>query len=126
MGTTSNGVDQLILGANVSVIKGNVEFLSEFTQVTNEGQRTGTEGTTTGFYALGSYSFDDLSPFIKFDLLDPDDADPIFSPGKTTALSVGARYDMSYLASVKVQYTNRDVEGADKENLLRAQFAIGF
>jgi len=119
-------VDQLIMSANVSVNKGNVELLTEFAQVTNKGQRTGTKGTTTGLYALGAYTFDDLTPFFKFDLLDPDDADPIFSPGKTTAFSVGVKYDLSYLAAVKVQYTNLDVEGADKENLLRTQLAIGF
>jgi hypothetical protein len=124
--TAETGVeDENIFGLDLHYTRGGLELLSEYFYFTNS------DASSNAFYAQLSYSFDLLTPFTRYELLDVDESDPYM-----TALSggfdryqyiAGLRYDLDFLfSSVKAQY-RYDHQDDDKDfNVFEAQWTFHY
>ena len=69
---------------------------------------------------------DKWTPYIRFDRLHYQPGEVVFMQNNTTAFLAGLRYQISYLAVVKLEYQFEHTQEAGDNNRVMAQFAIGF
>jgi hypothetical protein len=121
----STRVTQRMAGASVIYLSAAVEAMGEYLRVTNKAA----SGTTTGtdaFYVYGGYRVGKLVPYVRYDLLDFDPADPYFVPDDTRLGIVGARYDFASTAALKVEYWRHKSDALGTANELHIQLAVGY
>ena len=119
-------VNQQLASGSFAYFGKKVELLAESTFGINRTDTTGTKHTLAS-YVYGGYKIKDkFIPYFRVDNLAYQNGEIYFTKNNTTALVVGMRYEINFLAVVKLeyQYTHSELNGIN--NKVTAQFAIGF
>lgn len=119
-------VNQSLLTGSVAYFGKKAEVLAESTLGLNHTDTTGTKSTMAS-YVYGGYRITDKwTPYFRFDHLHYQPGELVFMKNNTTAFLIGARYQVNYLAVVKLEYQFEHTEMTGDKNRIMAQFAIGF
>ena len=113
-----------------SYFKNNIELLTEHSAVMNQVTDTAIGSNLThSYYGYIGYSIKDkYVPYFRFDYLEIPKKDIFYSPQFSNIYTLGFRYEISYLAVVKVEYQYKwsTKIGGNESNNYYFQFAIGF
>jgi len=124
--TAKTGLQELVLGVDLSYVNGTWEFISEYFRLRNS------QDYAHAYYIqLGYTLYDFITPYTRYELLDMDPNDPYFSDLQNNADRfqeiVGLRYNLHYLrSSLKVQYRHDDKKGDKTYNVLETQWSFSF
>ncbi|HKR06265.1 MAG TPA: hypothetical protein VJY62_16635 [Bacteroidia bacterium] len=122
---TSQVIQQLA-GGSIAYFARKAEFLSEATFAINKSDSLGTS-TSFSMYAYAGYRLKEkIVPYIRFDLLDMKRDEVYFNNQNIIEYTGGIRYEINYLAVVKLEYQRIDYEFLKDTDMITAQFAIGF
>jgi hypothetical protein len=138
-GMTMLPITQNIVTGSASYFKNNIELLTEYSAVMNQNANTDTSmtgmnmGTVTNlthsYYGYLGYAIKDkYVPYFRFDYLEVPTKDMYFVSQYTNIYTFGFRYEISYLAVVKVEYQYKwstKTAGFESNNYY-FQFAVGF
>jgi hypothetical protein len=119
-------VNQNLLTGSVAYFGKKAELLAESTMAFNHTDTTGTKNTAASYVYAGYRITDKWTPYVRFDQLHYRTGEMVFMPNNTTAFLAGVRYQVSYLAVVKLEYQSEHRQKGDDNNRVMAQFAIGF
>lgn len=106
-------VDELIVMGHLVYSRQRIEILGEVARVRHTPKSTGDRFDTLGFYVQGAYQFKKWKPYFRYDFIDFDESDPIYSRPRQTDVSMGTlglRWDPSTWMALKFEYryTDRD------------------
>lgn len=119
-------VNQYLVNPSISYFGKTVEFLTEATVAMNHTDSTGTANTVAAYTYAGAKVKDNLIPYVRFDFINYDKKEVYFMKNNIMSYVAGIRYEINYLAVVKLEYQHVDADVAGTINKLTAQFAIGF
>ena len=88
--------------------------------------KKGTKHTIASYLYAGYRATEKVVPYVRIDNLHYQAGEVYFHKNNTTALIAGARYEINYLAVVKLEYQHQKSELNGTSNSITAQFAIGF
>jgi hypothetical protein len=119
-------VNQQLLTGSFAYFGKKFELLTESTLGLNHTDTTGTKQTLASYLYTGYKITQKIIPYIRIDDLHYQDGEILFAKDNTTAFILGIRYQINYLAVVKLEYqhTKQEMEGTNDK--LTMQFAIGF
>lgn len=119
-------VNQNLVTASVAYFGKRYELLAESTMAFNHTDTTGTKQTNASYVYAGIRLTDKLVPYAKVEKITYQQGEQYYITDNTTSFIGGIRYEISYLAVLKLEYEhdNRAIEG--HINKITAQFAIGF
>jgi hypothetical protein len=119
-------VDQNLFSGSVAYFGRKYEFLAEATAAKNTTDSTGNK-VTLASYVYGGYRIGEkLVPYFRVDNLNYQDGELYYSKNNGTSIVVGARYEINFLAVVKLEFQHLDHEFEGTTDKLTAQLAIGF
>lgn len=131
-------IDQSLYSASVSYFGNKFELLAETSVGINAYNDTIVDGTITGVspmspaaYLYAGYRIKQkFVPYVRVDLLEFDHNEMLFSNNTQRGAVFGLRYEINYLAVVKLEYgymeTSHEGVQLSHTNTLNFQFAIGF
>ena len=119
-------VNQQLLTGSFAYFGKKFELLAESTTALNHTDTTGTTKTFASYIYSGYKITQKIIPYIRVDDLHYQDGEILFTKDNTTALVVGLRYQINYLAVVKLEYQHTKYELEGKQDKLTLQVAIGF
>ncbi len=119
-------VGQNLFSASVSRFGKKMEFLAEATTGINHTDSTGTKSTMAAYMYAGYKLKNKLVPYIRLDALQFQQGEIYYDVNNTTALTAGLRYEINYLAVVKLEYQHQNSQLYNTTNKITVQFAIGF
>jgi hypothetical protein len=102
------------------------EALAESTFGINHTDTTGSKHTVATYLYTGYRATEKLVPYLRLDNLHYESGELYFHKDNITSLVVGGRYEINYLAVLKLEYQYRKSEIEGTSNGITAQFAIGF
>jgi hypothetical protein len=119
------GLDENIFGLDLHYAGGGVEFISEYFFFDNS------VASANAFYVQLSRTFDRLTPYTRYELLDVESDDPYMSAlaGGIDRYQyiAGLRYDIDFLhSSIKAQYRYDDAKDFKDFNVFEAQWTFHF
>jgi hypothetical protein len=117
---------QQLISGSLSYFGKKAEFLCEGTYAINNSDSTGTANTIAAYGYAGYRLFAKWVPYIRVDILDFDKNEIYFHNDNTTAFVGGIRFEINYLAVVKLEFQRTNFEMTEDTNTITAQFAIGF
>jgi hypothetical protein len=119
-------VNQNMLTGSVAYFGKKFEVLAESTYSFNHTDTLGTKRTNASYLYAGVRLQDRLIPYAKIERIHYQAGELFYPKNNTTSFIAGIRYEISYLAVIKLEYEHdkREVEG--RINKVTAQFAIGF
>lgn len=119
-------VNQNLLTASVAYFGKRYELLVESTAAFNHTDTTGIKRTHASYVYAGFRVTEKLVPYVKVEKITYQAGEQYYIKDNTTSFIGGIRYEISYLAVLKLEYEhdNRAIEG--HINKITAQFAIGF
>lgn len=117
---------QNLLTGSVAYFGKKAEVLAESTMALNHTDTTGTKRTFASYVYGGFRITDKWTPYFRFDHLHYQNGEMVFEKNNTTAFLAGIRYQVNYLAVVKLEYQFERREDTGDNNRIVAQFAIGF
>ncbi len=119
-------VNQQLITGSFAYFGKKFELLAESTTALNHTDTTGTKHTFATYIYTGYKVTQKIIPYIRYDDLHYQDGEILFRKDNTTAFILGLRYQINYLAVVKLEYqhTKQELEGNDDKVTL--QVAIGF
>ncbi|MBD0351188.1 MAG: hypothetical protein ICV65_08550, partial [Flavisolibacter sp.] len=116
---------QLITGS-LAYFGKRFELLSESTLALNKGDSL-SQKRTIGTYTYGGIKITEKwIPYVRFDFLNYPDGDIFFVKNNTTSFVGGIRYNINYLAVVKLEYQYDHTQLTGSGNKGTLQIAIGF
>ena len=124
--TAKAGLEEAILGADLSYLNSGWEFISEYFRLRNS------QDHADAFYIqLGYTLFEVMTPYARYEYLNLHPADPYFMDLQNNSdrdqQIFGLRYEIDSLrSSLKVQYRRDDKKGAKTFNVTEAQWSFGF
>lgn len=119
-------INQNLVTGSVAYFGSKAELLAESTLAYNHSDTTGTKRTVAS-YVYGGYRITEkLVPYVRWDDLHYQSGEVLFEKNNTWAILAGIRYQISYLAVVKLEYEHEHAELTGGSNRVVAQFAIGF
>jgi hypothetical protein len=102
------------------------ELLAEATYASNKTDTTGSKHTFAPYIYTGYRVTEKLIPYIRLDYLHYQTGEILFNKDNTTSIVGGVRYEINYLAVIKLEYQYQHDEKEGNTNSISAQFAIGF
>jgi len=117
-------MSQRTLGGYAAYLGPRLETIAEYQHVINELEG-GDAHATDGFFVYGGFRTGNLVPYVRYDAITYDPADPYFARPNARQGLVGARYDLGAAATVKLELRRLRTDGEDDESQVAAQFAIG-
>jgi hypothetical protein len=102
------------------------EVLAETTVALNHTDTTGTTQTFAPYVYAGYKITPKIIPYIRVDDLHYQDGEILYTKDNTTAFVLGLRYQINYLAVLKLEYQHTDAALEGKDDRLTFQVAIGF
>ena len=119
-------VNQQLVSGSVAYFGKKFELLAESTMAFDHTDTTGTKHTVASYIYSGFKITPKIIPYIRVDNLHYQEGEIYFTKDNTTAFVAGMRYQINYLAVVKLEYqhTKKEIEGIDDK--LTLQIAIGF
>lgn len=118
-------VNQNLFSASVARFGKKLELLAEGTAGINHTDTTGTK-TTFASYIYAGYKIKKLVPYVRYDNIQYQNGEVYYMKNNTSSIVAGLRYEINYLAAVKLEYQYQHVEFGKNINKVTAQFAIGF
>lgn len=119
-------IDQNLVTGSLAYFGNKTELLAESTLGFNHSDTTGTRKTLAS-YVYGGYRITDKwVPYFRWDNLHFNTGELLFEKNNTSAFLVGIRYQINYLAVVKLELEHEHTELTGTANRVVAQFAIGF
>ncbi len=119
-------VNQNLFTASVSRFGKKFEVLAESTAGINHTDTTGSKTTFASYIYAGYRIKDKLVPYIRFDDLHYQNGEIFYNKNNSTSIVAGFRYEINYLAVIKLEYQYQHSELLKNTNKVIAQFAIGF
>lgn len=119
-------VNQNLFSGSVSRFGKKFEILAESTAGINHTDTTGSKTTFASYIYAGYKVKDKLIPYLRFDNIHYQSGELFYNKNNTTSLVAGLRYEINYLAVVKLEYQYQHSELLHNTNKVTAQFAIGF
>lgn len=121
-----NDVKQQLTNASIAYFGKKVEFLSETLFAFNHTDSTGSKRTIGTYTYAGIKIKEKWIPYIRFDHINYKDGEIFFHKDNTTSFIGGLRYEINYLAVVKLEYQHEKREMNGRIDRVVAQVAIGF
>jgi len=119
-------VNQNLFTASISRFGNKFEFLVESSAGFNKTDSTGTKTTMATYGYAGVKVSEKVIPYVRYDNLHYQDGELYYRKNNTQSYVVGIRYEINYLAVVKLEYQHQQSENLKDVNMVTAQFAIGF
>lgn len=119
-------VSQNLLTGSVAYFGTKAELLAESTFGMNDTDSTGNRHTSASYLYAGLRLKEKLVPYVRLDYLKYQPGELYYHKDDMRSVVVGARYELSYLTVVKLEYQHRKTEMEGTGNVVTAQFAIGF
>lgn len=119
-------VTQHLFSTSVSSFGKKFEILAEGTAGINHTDTTGSKTTLASYVYAGYKVTDKLIPYLRLDNITYQAGEVYYDKNNVTSLVGGIRYEISYLAVVKMEYQFKYSESLGNTNMVSAQFAIGF
>jgi len=119
-------VKQHLFSASISRFGKKFEILAESTAGINHTDTTGSRTTFASYIYTGYKVTNKIIPYLRFDNIDYQRGEIYYDKSNTTSIVAGIRYEINYLAVVKLEYQYQHSEFSDDINKVTAQFAIGF
>ena len=117
-------VQQTSFGANSRFKKRSLELLAEVMLVRNSSDIS--TGVTLAHYVYGGYQLGNITPYLRFDQLIFDDDEPYFLPENVDQFLVGMKYELNFLAVIRMEYQVISSANSDTFNRFIIQVALGF
>jgi hypothetical protein len=118
--------NQNLFTGSVAYFGDKFEVLTEGTLGTNHTDTTGTRQTLASYIYAGYKIKEDWVPYVRLDQLHFQEGELFYHKNNTTSFVGGLRYNINYLAVVKVEYQHQHSEHGGNLNKFTAQVAIGF
>ena len=119
-------VNQNLLTGSVAYFGKKFELLAESTLGINRTDSTGRKKTLASYIYTGYKVTEKLVPYLRLDNINYQKGELYYEKDNMTALVAGMRYQLNYLAVIKLEYRYTHSEITGDGNKLTAQFAIGF
>ena len=119
-------VNQNLFSASVAHFGKKLELLAEGTAAINRTDTTGSRTSLASYLYAGYKIKEKLVPYVRVDNLEYETGEIFYNKDNTTSLVAGLRYEINYLAVVKLEYQYQHSELSGNTNKVTAQFAIGF
>lgn len=119
-------VNQNLYTGSVAYFGNKFELLAEATYASNKTDTTGSKHTFAPYIYAGYKVTEKLIPYIRLDYLHYETGEILFNKNNTTSIVGGVRYEINYLAVIKLEYQYQHDEIEGNTNSITAQFAIGF
>lgn len=119
-------VNQNLFSGSVSRFGKKMEFLAEGTAGFNSTDTTGSKTTIAAYLYAGYKITNKLVPYLRLDELHYQKGEMYYNVNNTTSVIAGLRYEINYLAVVKMEYQYQHSDNLNSTNKITLQFAIGF
>ncbi|HEX8334612.1 MAG TPA: hypothetical protein VF622_18450 [Segetibacter sp.] len=132
-GTKLHSGDKIGWKVNEHLVTGSIahfgkkfEFLAESMLGITRTDTTGSQRSLSSYAYAGYKVTEKITPYARFDNLHYQDGEISFHKNNSTAIVIGGRYQLNYLAVIKLEYQHLNTEKEVVTNKISAQFAIGF
>lgn len=122
----SKAVSQNLGTGSVAYFGNKFEVLAESTFGNNHTDTTGNKSTLASYVYAGIKIKNKLVPYVRADNINYQSGDMFYTVNNMSDFIVGMRYEINYLAVVKLEYQYTDSKLLGTNNKVSAQFAIGF
>lgn len=119
-------INQKLYTASVAYFGSKYELLVESTISSSKADILGKSNAFISYLYAGYKIKEKWIPYIRIDYLKYNDNEFYFNANNTTSYVAGLRYEISYLAVVKLEYQHAETDVLGSVNKLTAQLAIGF
>ena len=119
-------VSQNLVTGSVAYFGKKYELLAESTLAFNHTDTTGTKRTSASYIYGGIRLTDKWVPYGKVEKITYQQGEQYYTKNNTMSYIAGIRYEISYLAVIKLEYEHDDRDIQGHINKVTAQFAIGF
>lgn len=103
-----------------------IEVLTETTYSANTAENTGTVNSISSYFYAGYRIKEKLVPYFRIDSLNFEEEEFYYASNDVTTFTTGIRYEINYLAVVKLEYQHESISLFDNINRVKLQIAIGF
>jgi len=119
-------VNQHLISGSVSRFGKKFELLTEATLGMNHTDTTGTKNTLAAYAYAGYKIKEKYVPYVRYDNIRYQAGEMYYMGKNVQSFVAGFRYEINYLAVVKLEYQHIDNQFATDVDKITAQFAIGF
>jgi hypothetical protein len=119
-------VTQNLFSGSVAYFGKKFELLTEGTLGINKTDTTGSRNTIASYIYTGYKINEKLIPYVRLDNINYQEGEIYYHKDNTTALVAGIRYQINYLAVIKLEYQHQHLQKEGNIDKLTMQFAIGF
>ena len=119
-------VNQNLFTGSAAYFGNKFELLAEGTLGNNKTDTTGSRSTLASYIYTGYKITEKLIPYIRLDNLNYDKGEIYYNKNNITSIVAGMRYQINYLAVIKLEYQHQHAQQKGNTDKLTAQFAIGF
>jgi hypothetical protein len=128
--TVPGRIDQNIMTGSIayndSVFSKKFEILAESSMATNRSDSLGTQRAVASYIYAGLRVTDKIIPYVRFDDIQYKNREVYFSDNSTRSFIGGLRYEINYLAVVKLEYQHVKSHMDSTYDNIIFQIAVGF
>jgi hypothetical protein len=103
-----------------------IEVLTEATYAANTTENLGTVNSFSSYLYAGYRIKEKIVPYFRIDSLNFEDEEFYYTNNDLTSFVTGIRYEINYLAVVKLEYQHESISLLENINRVKLQIAIGF
>ena len=103
-----------------------LELLTEVTYAANTAESIGTVNSVASYLYAGYRIKEKIVPYFRIDSLNFEDEEFYYTNNDITTFVTGVRYEINYLAVLKLEYQHESISLIDTINRVKLQIAIGF
>jgi hypothetical protein len=103
-----------------------LELLTEVTYATNTADSMGAVNSVASYFYAGYRIKEKIVPYFRIDSLNFEDDEFYYTNNDVTTFVTGIRYEINYLAVLKLEYQHESISLLDNINRVKLQIAIGF
>lgn len=118
-------VTQRVAGGYLAYTGSPVELIAEYQRITHTSASTGSHATDA-YVGHAGYRFGTVVPYVEHDVVQSVAGDPYYPLMDLQRDILGARYELSMAASLRLELQRRKLAAGDYTNDVVAQIAIGF
>jgi hypothetical protein len=119
-------VNQHLVSGSIARFGKRFEILAEATAGLNHTDTTGTKTTLAGYAYAGYKIKEKFVPYVRYDNIHYQAGEMFYKKNNMQSFVAGLRYEINYLAVVKLEYQHLDNEFGVDVDKVAVQFAIGF
>lgn len=119
-------VKQQLYTASFAYFGKKLEVLTEATYAANTAESSGTVNSISSYLYAGYKFKEKIIPYFRLDSSHFEDEEFYYTNNDVTTFTTGIRYEINYLAVVKLEYQYESISLLDNINKVKLQIAIGF